>query len=377
MGGVSSPARSDVPREVIDAFCFEGDVVGAQAVAGGHIHRNVLVTCTGGRYVVQLLNDRVFPDLDAVLGNVERIVGYLSGRGVRAPVLVDTRSGTLSCRDAGGSTWRAFHFLEGTVGRTTLAGPSDAFETGRAFARYLAAMAELPGPPLACTIDRFHDLEHRLAHLDVAADSDPVGRRADVRAELDRRTLGRHVTAELAHGGPLAPARIVHNDAKLANVRFDADTGEATCIVDLDTTMSGQVRHDVGELVRTTATHAPEDAQDLAAVDFDLELLDALAFGYFAGGPRLTLEEIASMALGGPEMAVENAVRFLTDHLLGDRYFAVGRAGHNLDRCRAQLRLTELMLEAHAASVACFTRAARDAPMGPLPTPTARTARRA
>ena len=34
---------------------------------------------------------------------------------------------------------------------------------------------------------------------------------------------------------------------------------------------------------------------------------------------------------------LENALRFLTDHLEGDMYFRIHRPGHNLDRCRTQL----------------------------------------
>jgi N-acetylhexosamine 1-kinase len=160
--------------------------------------------------------------------------------------------------------------------------------------------------------------------------------------------------------------RIVHNDAKLSNVRFDADTGLATCVVDFDTTMRGRVRYDVGELVRTATTHAPEDAADEAGVDFDLELLDAVAVGYLAGHPRLEPSESGALALAGPEMAVENALRFLTDHLLGDGYFAVDHPAQNLDRCRTQLRLTELMLESQAESAASFARAAGRAAVVPL-----------
>jgi hypothetical protein len=66
-------------------------------------------------------------------------------------------------------------------------------------------------------------------------------------------------------------------------------------------------------------------------------------------------------------MAAENAVRFLTDHLEGDRYFAVDRPSQNLDRCRTQLRLTELMLASHADAAACFDRAARLSPAGGPP----------
>ena len=152
---------------------------------------------------------------------------------------------------------------------------------------------------------------------------------------------------------------VVHNDAKLSNVRFDAETGRAACVIDLDTTMPGHIVYDVGELVRTAATHAPEDARDVSAVDFDLELVDALASGYLAAGPPVTRAEIDAMALGGPQMAVENALRFLADHVAGDRYFATSRVGQNLDRCRTQLRLTALMLEVHAESRACFARAFR------------------
>ena len=42
---------------------------------------------------------------------------------------------------------------------------------------------------------------------------------------------------------------------------------------------------------------------------------------------------------------MENAVRFLTDHLEGDVYYRVDRPNHNAERARAQLRLAELMLD--------------------------------
>ena len=58
-------------------------------------------------------------------------------------------------------------------------------------------------------------------------------------------------------------------------------------------------------------------------------------------------------------MAIENALRFLTDHLAGDRYFAIDRPNQNLDRCRTQLRLTELMLESQNEVATCFHRASQ------------------
>ncbi len=362
---MDGPDASDELGAAIDAFRFDGPPVGAQPLTGGHVHRNLLVTCTGGRYVLQRLNRRVFPDIDAVLGNVERVVAHLAAGGRGRLELVETRLGGLSHRGADGSVWRSFRYLTGTVGRATPEGPADAFEAARCFADYVRALADLPAPALTESIERFHDLPHRLAVLDSVASTDPVGRRTQVGHELDRaRRLGREVTEAVGVGAGALPVRTVHNDAKLSNVRFDADSGSAVCAVDLDTTMPGCVQYDVGELVRTATARAPEDARDEAEVDFDLDLLDALAAGYFAADPGLEQTEIDALALAGPQMAVENAVRFLTDHLAGDHYFTVDRPGQNLDRCRVQLRLTEMLLGSQAEVAACFEGAARRARAG-------------
>ena len=45
----------------------------------------------------------------------------------------------------------------------------------------------------------------------------------------------------------------------------------------------------------------------------------------------------------------EQAVRFLIDHLEGDRYYRIARPGHNLDRCRTQLALLGALLEQEPA----------------------------
>jgi hypothetical protein len=45
------------------------------------------------------------------------------------------------------------------------------------------------------------------------------------------------------------------------------------------------------------------------------------------------------MNLGAFAMTVELAVRFLTDYILGDKYFKVKYPGHNLDRARNQIAL--------------------------------------
>jgi len=62
----------------------------------------------------------------------------------------------------------------------------------------------------------------------------------------------------------------------------------------------------------------------------------------------LTAAERAELSFAGRLETMKIATRFLADHLAGDHYFRIHRAGHNLDRCRAQLRLVESMEDQRA-----------------------------
>ncbi|MEG1073104.1 MAG: mucin desulfatase, partial [Oscillospiraceae bacterium] len=49
---------------------------------------------------------------------------------------------------------------------------------------------------------------------------------------------------------------------------------------------------------------------------------------------------------GAKLMTLECGIRFLTDYLDGDHYFATHRPGQNLDRCRTQFKLVADMEKA-------------------------------
>ncbi|NNC88877.1 MAG: hypothetical protein HKN82_10515 [Akkermansiaceae bacterium] len=69
-------------------------------------------------------------------------------------------------------------------------------------------------------------------------------------------------------------------------------------------------------------------------------IFEALVEGYLASaGDVLNDAEVAHLAFSGRLIALELGMRFLGDHLNGDRYFRVHRPGHNLDRARTQLKL--------------------------------------
>ena len=68
----------------------------------------------------------------------------------------------------------------------------------------------------------------------------------------------------------------------------------------------------------------------------------SLAFVVIPHGQQfraLMQKELELLPLGAKTMTMECGVRFLTDYLDGDHYFAVHRDGQNLDRARTQFRL--------------------------------------
>jgi len=346
------------------AFQIPGRFASAWPVKFGHIHDTFEASYREGetrrRYVHQRLNDRVFRDLPALMDNLVRVTSHqwelLRSEGAddaerRCLRLVSARDGRPFHVSADGGTWRTFRFLEGARSRDTIEEPGQAYQVARAFGRFAAALRDLPPPPLAITIPGFHDLGARFATFEEALAADSHGRAASLSAEIDGAAAGfQDLERLLAEGGfAELPRRIAHNDCKVNNVMLDDFSGEGLCVIDLDTVMEGTVLCDFGELVRTGTSRSPEDEVDLDSIRFEVELFRAATHGYLAGAATLLgEEEIGVLPLAGPVMALENAIRFLTDHLCGDVYFRVHRKGHNLDRFRAQLRLVELMGERRA-----------------------------
>lgn len=327
---------------ISEEFAFCGPVLTWEPFGNGHINRTLRVRCTGGEYLVQRIAPEVFPDPDAVMGNLERVLDHLAGKpSSHRLTLVPTRSGARWRRDAEGAVWRAFPFLAGTVSCERVAEPAQAHAAGRAFAAFLADLADLSGPPLETVIPRFHDTPWRLAELAAAAQDDPCGRAVEaaeeIRGILEQEQLARALPAAWPAGS------LAHHDAKIGNLLFAADGRTPACVVDLDTLMPGGPITDFADLVRTASCRAAEDAEPALMVP-DADLLAALAAGWLEGrGSAADDAERAQMPLAGAVIALEQAARFLTDHLRGDTYYRISHSGHNLIRARAQLALARAL----------------------------------
>lgn len=348
-----------VVSRIIRGFDIYGDLVSVMPYGTGHINNTYVSTFmqagTAVRYTHQRINRKVFLKPQEVMGNIASVTRHISGKlaaahesdaSSRVLTVVPARDGSLFLRDENGEYWRTYLFIENVQSYQVLDNPSLAYRVGEAVGTFQQQLSDYTGPRLFETIPLFHNMESRYAQFDAVRAADKAGRGGLVKDEiaflLENRKRGMILDEGLRDGS--LKEGITHNDTKLNNILFNAKTGEAVCVIDLDTVMPGTILFDTGDLIRTATNTGEEDETDLSRVGFDLALFESLIGGYLSkAGSFLTAYEKELLAESGRNITQIMAVRFLTDYLNGDVYYKTSREGHNLDRCRTQIALIRSM----------------------------------
>ncbi len=344
-------------REISKQFQIYGEILHAETFKIGHINETYSATYDQGgtrvRYIHQKINKHVFKNPPAVMQNIMRVTTHFrrkleaqEARDItrRSLVVIPARNGRAYCRSRDGEYWRTFVFVEGVETFEAVQSPEQALQAGRAFGEFQSLLVDLPGERLNETIPDFHHTRKRFTAFQQALQKDHYNRAKEARPEINF-TLKHEPDVDVilnAMAKRKIPERITHNDTKFNNVMLDTLTGEAKCVVDLDTVMPGCVLYDFGDMVRTTTSPTLEDEPDLAKVKMQMPMFKQLTSGYLSSAGRfLTMAEKSYIAFSGKLITFEIGLRFLTDYLSGDTYFRIHRPGHNLDRCRTQFKLVE------------------------------------
>lgn len=352
-------------QEISKQFQIYGEILHAETFKIGHINETYSATYDQGgmrvRYIHQKINKGVFKNPVAVMKNVMRVTTHvrrrleaLDARDItrRSLIVIPTRDGHPIYRSQDGEFWRTFVFVEGVQTYEAVQSPEQAFQAGRAFGEFQSMLVDLPGERLNETIPDFHNTRKRFTALQQAIQKDRFNRAKDAQPEIEfalRHEPIVDVILKAMTKGSI-PERVTHNDTKFNNVMLDAVTGEAKCVVDLDTVMPGCALYDFGDMVRTTTSPTLEDEPDLSKVKMLMPIFQELAKGYLStAGAFLTRAEKSLMAFSGKLITFEIGIRFLTDFLSGDTYFRIHRPDHNLDRCRTQFKLVESIEQQEAA----------------------------
>ena len=342
---------------IISQFAIPGSLLTAGRFGSGLINDTYLcefaVDGMRRKFILQRINSTVFTHPEQVMRNVEtvtmHIVRRLSAEGIvdsyaMTPALINTRSGRSFFVDDNGAYWRMFHFIESGIVFDTVLDRKHAYEVGRCVGRFQSLVSGLSPDSLHDTIPGFHYTPKYLAAYDDAVDADAAGRVAGLGSEIafvfQRRRLAPMLTDLIA--SKELPLRVVHNDPKVNNIMIHKESGEALCMLDLDTVMPGSALFDFGDCVRSAANPVGENVKDLGSVNIDMALFEAITEGYLReAGAFLTKTELAMLPLSVKVITFELGLRFLADYLRGDTYFKTQYPAHNLHRARVQFKLLE------------------------------------
>lgn len=346
-------------EDALYAFGFGPQCSYVKPFGEGHINETYAVYMPTERgeefaYILQRVNNNVFKDPAGVMENIFGVTEYL--RNVVREEGGDPDRETLSCiktkngctyfEDSEGQPWRSYHYISNSVCYQLVEDAEQFYQSGASFGHFLKQLGNYPAASLKETIPDFHNTVKRFENFQIALKRDIKNRAVTCKQEIQfvlNRKEDCKVLVEQQEEGIL-PIRVTHNDTKLNNILFDADTGKGLCIIDLDTIMPGLAANDFGDSIRFGAATAEEDEKDLSKVHFDISLYELYTKGYLEETRDvLTIEEAESLAWGARLMTLECGMRFLTDYLQGDTYFKTAYPEHNLVRARTQFRLVDEM----------------------------------
>ena len=357
-------------KSVVAGFDFPGELLGCEENRTGHINRTYKVTFRQGEtqqdYLIQRINTFAFKKPEEVMENVTLVTEHLrrailaQGQNPENRVLrvIPSREGRPLVYDPDGGAWRAYSFIAHAHSVNTVESPEQFMIVGQAFGEFQSMLSDFPIGRLHDTIPHFHDTPQRLDNFEASVTKDAVHRAANALEEIAfarKRASAMGKIVRMIDKGEL-PLRVTHNDTKCNNVMVDDATGEALCVVDLDTVMAGSALYDFGDAIRFGASTAAEDESDLSKVWLDMELFRAFADGFISRtAANLTDAELENLTLGALVMTFEVGLRFLTDYLDGDVYFHTDYPEHNLVRARNQFKLLADM-EVHRSEMEAAAR---------------------
>ncbi len=298
-----------------------------QPLGDGHIHGTFLLEGVredqAQTLVLQRFNEYVFQDPELVLSQTKRILARWRDQKVyQVPQIIPSRTGLELVRQDG-EVWRCWSYLAGLKTVDPISSPGQAEAAGAAFGMLQNALMTMPGPPLVETIEGFLRLSYYLDRYAECATHAP----ADMHARIERHA---QLASEFTNSDAKGDVHI-HGDCKVNNLLFTPDGQTVAAVIDFDTAMSGHRAWDLGDLLRSLCF-------SLGRVDEDLYI--ACVRGFQRWIPDLTLAEAVDSSR---YVALMLGVRFLTDHLQGDPYFAVLRRGENLERAAEQFQLLDAL----------------------------------
>lgn len=316
------------------------------ALSGGLINQTFKVSSPlGTTFLLQKINQNVFNNPNDVQQNYIHIWEYAEYEftGLRLPTPEYFNKTETLFFDAKGNFWRAFEFIEDSRMLYTAKTPGQAKATAITFAKFTAAFDEFNVDLLKTVIPGFHNLSFRYQQFEESLNGEQYERMANAMPlvnELKKRERYKHFYEIVTESPESFPQRVMHHDAKIANVLFSKETGKVICPVDFDTVMPGYYFSDLGDMIRSMISSRDENSTDFENIRIRKTFYNAILQGYMKiMNKYLTDAERIYIHYAGLLMIYMQTLRYLTDYLNKDIYYSVSYTEQNVDRAKNQLIL--------------------------------------
>ena len=319
---IAKPILDAALQRIASQFGVTGNV---REITKGHINDTFAIDES---LLLQRINGEIF-DAVAVVENRVEFDKWIHDLVARQ---VENSEGASHIISAHGEVWRASEYV---LARNFDVLPTELCKVaGAAFGTLLARLRPCVERPRE-VIPGFHNVDAYLQAFDVAPATTDARQWVEF-VNSRRDSVTKFDTDEF---------QVIHGDTKVNNLLFDLDSDQVLKIVDLDTLMWGHPAWDFGDLVRSVITGTEGEAESQRRIRLVVQgFVDAY-------GPSTDAFQTFSRAPA--HMSFMLGVRFLTDHLNGNKYFKVSRDGENLERAVEQLKLCQNLEEA-ADSIAMF-----------------------
>jgi hypothetical protein len=327
-------------------------------VTTGLINRTFKVTIenSGEKFLLQQINTTVFPEPEDVQDNYNKIWSHLLQEGSNPVTLYPIHipaprqfldGSTLLC-DQYKRYWRLFDFIDNAQ---TIHVPVNCFQArtvAQIFGAVTASFTFYDTSSLHITISGFHDLSLRYDQFKESLHSKNYERLQKAVAVIEELKMrDRYVSFyEVMTSSPEFKRRLMHHDAKIANVLFDEETSEPICPVDFDTCMPGYFFSDLGDMIRSMAGSEDENSIAFDAIHIRQDYYTSILEGYLdALSNYLTDAEKKYIHYAGLLVIYMQALRFITDYLQDDVYYRTDHPDQNINRAKNQLTLLQRLEE--------------------------------
>ena len=313
---------------------FTDDAInGIRRIGDGHINDTFYIKGEKGEYLLQKLNDGLFGERGkAIEHNYLQYVKACENISSKIeewelPRWLRCRAGSFFCVDENHALWRMYRYIKGNM----LKPPYDKEQIracGEGLSKLHFILSQIKEPPDS-VLPGLHDTAAYYRDYQSCRDNVQKDRRDRALEDMIDGRAGRILALKLPGNA------VIHGDARIGNMLFK--DGRMIAMIDLDTIMHGPRILDIADCIRSCCISEGRP---------DAELIKTLVTAYRAAGfMQIKDDEWKILPQALELICFELGLRYYTDHLRGNVYFAEDCPGRNLQKAGWLLHSLDEVIE--------------------------------